>query len=169
MFPKDRNDSSLEQHRGVRLGLKNVRVWVKDIVENESMHYEEAGEMVMLGKTIVHREPTREDRYSRTDPSDILYETVFDELIIAVRADAEARITRAGGDAAAIAFEQGRVEARVRADYCAVYNDDLPYKEDYKDYRDKLRSLVKHTPLFLLAITDSINSDAEGQPGVCSS
>ena len=59
MFSKDRNDSSLEQHKGVRLGLKNVRVWVKDIVENESMHYEEAGEMVMLGKTIVHREPTR--------------------------------------------------------------------------------------------------------------
>ena len=52
MFPKDRNDSLLEQDRGVTLGLKNVRVWAKDIIENRSMYYEEAGEMVRLGKTI---------------------------------------------------------------------------------------------------------------------
>jgi hypothetical protein len=57
MFLKDRNDSSLEQHRGVRLGLKNVRIWVKDIVENRSMYYEEAGSMVRLGKVIDHRAP----------------------------------------------------------------------------------------------------------------
>ena len=53
MFSKDRNDSSLEQHRGVRLGLKNVRIWVKDIVENRSMHFEEAGEMVRQVKRLL--------------------------------------------------------------------------------------------------------------------
>ena len=161
MFSKDRNDSSLEQHRGVRLGLKNVRIWVKDIVENRSMHYEEAGTMVRQGKAIAHREPTRGDRVSSTDPKDILTEFLFDDLIITVRADAEARVTLAGGDAAAITLEQDRVEALVKADYHAVYTDDLPFKEDYKDYRDKLRSLVKYTPLLIVAITDSINSDAE--------
>ena len=126
MFSKDRNDSSLEQHRGVRLGLKNVRIWVKDIVENRSMYYEEAGSMVRLGKVIDHREPTRGDRVSKTDPKDILTELLFDVLIIAVRADAEARVTLAGGDAAAITLEQDRVEVLVKAYYHVVYTDDLP-------------------------------------------
>jgi hypothetical protein len=77
-----------------------------------------------------------------------------------MRANADARVTQAGGDAAASNQEMDRVEASIRADYLGVYHCDISLEEDYKDHRDKKRSLKKHTPLFLRTIIDSIKPEA---------